>query len=113
MRHSPRVSVEVPVTVDTHDLTCRGRTVNLALQGAYIALESPPEISTVANLRFSLAPHALDIQILARVVRTELQGVAVEFLDLDSPFEVLAPVFPDVSLASANQGLPLLRPTIA
>ena len=84
MRHSPRVSVDVPVVIETYGLTFSGRAINLGLHGAYLFVESPPEVNTVVNLRFSLAPHAPDLDVLARVVRTEPQGIGAEFLDLDT-----------------------------
>jgi len=69
---------------DADDLTYLGRTVNLALQGAYIALKSSPKISTATNLRFSLVPHSLDLEFLAGVVRTDSQGIGVKLLKLDN-----------------------------
>ena len=83
MRKSPRFPMNVPVFLDSYGKTYTGRIANLGLRGAYISLESPPAVNSVANLRFSMAPNFRDLETLARVVRTGPDGIGVEFLDLD------------------------------
>ena len=84
MRHSPRVSVDIPVILDSYGMTFSGRAINLGLFGAYILLESPPDLNMVVNLKLSFSPNAPDLEVLARVVRTEPQAIGVEFLELDT-----------------------------
>jgi two-component system NtrC family response regulator len=99
MRKSPRVPVDVPVTVDAYGQTSSGRATNLGLRGAYISLDSPPPVNAVVNLSFALAPPRHDLEILARVVRTEPYGLGAEFLDLDVHsrsllYDFLTPLWP-------------------
>jgi DNA-binding NtrC family response regulator len=100
MRKSPRVSVEVPVTVDAYGQTFTGRTANLGLRGAFITLEDfPPPVNAVVNLRLFMAPRCQDLEILARVVRTESHGIGAEYLDLDVHsrsllYDFLTPLWP-------------------
>jgi DNA-binding NtrC family response regulator len=99
MRKSPRVSVDVPVYLDAYGQTLAGRITDLGLRGAFISLDSPPAVNSVANLRFSMAPHFRDLEILARVVRSDSSGIGVEFLDLDVHtrsllYDFLTPLWP-------------------
>jgi DNA-binding NtrC family response regulator len=75
--------VDVPVYLDAYGQTSLGRVTELGLRGAFISLDSPLAANSVANLRFSMAPHFRDLEILARVVRSDSLGIGVEFLDLD------------------------------
>ena len=99
MRKSPRVPVDVPVYLDAYGQTFLGRVTNLGLRGAFISVDSPPAVNSVVNLRFSMAPHFRDMEILARVVRTGSLGIGVEFLDLDVHtrsllYDFLTPLWP-------------------
>ena len=86
MRRAPRVFTNLPVGVDCCGNTYEGRITNLGIDGAFIDL--PPALKTydVANLAFFLPPSAPGIEVLGRVIRTEPQGIGIEFLDLDSNF---------------------------
>jgi DNA-binding NtrC family response regulator len=115
MRKSPRVPVDVPVYLDAYGQTSLGRVTNLGLRGAFIALDSPPAVNSVANLRFSMAPHFRDLEILARVVRTGLLGIGVEFLDLDVHsrsllYDYLTPLWPRKFIACPFCGQELPQP---
>jgi two-component system NtrC family response regulator len=99
MRKSPRVAVDVPVTLDAYGQTSSGRALNLGLRGVYISLDSPLPVTTVVNFRFAMPPPRPDLEILARVVRTEPFGLGAEFLDLDVPsrsllYDFLTPLWP-------------------
>jgi DNA-binding NtrC family response regulator len=61
-----------------------GWAINLGLKGAYLSLDTPPPVNSVVSLRFSLAPQAPDLEVLARVVHIAPRGLAAEFLDLDA-----------------------------
>ncbi len=115
MRKTPRVSVDIPVALDTYGQTLAGRTRNLGLRGVFIILDGfPPPVNAVVNLRFSLAPRLPDLEILARVVRTEPQALGAEFLDLDSHsrsllFDFLTPLWPQTFTACPFCGHELSR----
>jgi len=99
MRKSPRVPVDIPVYLETYGHQFAGRITNLGLRGAFIFLDSPPAVNAVANLRFTMTSHFRDLEILARVVRTEPLGIGVEFLDLDVHsrsmlYDFLTPLWP-------------------
>ncbi len=102
MRKSPRVLVDIPVAVDAYGQTFTGRTANLGLRGAFITLEElPPPFNAVVNVRLFMSPQRQDLEILARVVRTEPHGVGAEFLDLDVHsrsllYDFLTPLWPQV-----------------
>jgi len=99
MRQSPRFSVIVPASVDIGGDSLKGDITNLGLKGAYVALPIPPALPPVVSLSFS--PPKLDqrLEVLARVVRTNVNGMGTEFLDLD-PHDLrrlwssLAPLWP-------------------
>jgi DNA-binding NtrC family response regulator len=82
MRQSPRVSVNLPVMVETYGEKQPGRVVNLGLGGVFVALAQPPPVNTVATLSLFLAPHLPPLELLARVVRQESQGLGAAFLDV-------------------------------
>ena len=99
MRKSPRVSVDVPVSLDTYGQTSSGRTTNLGLQGAFISLDYPPPVNAVVNLRFNVPFLSRGVEILARVARCEPHGIGAEFLDLDVHsrsllYDFLIPLWP-------------------
>jgi len=99
MRKSPRVPVDVPVTLDAYGQTASGRATNLGLQGVFISLDSPPPANAVVNLRFNMDHSFQDLELLARVVRFEPHGIGAEFLDLDIHsrsllYDFLTPLWP-------------------
>lgn len=99
MRQTPRVSVNVPVTVSNSGHTWKGWAKNLSLGGAFISLASDLEVNEVVSLRFALSPPFPPLETLGRVVRRDSQGIAVEFIDLDVHsrsllFDFLAPYWP-------------------
>ncbi len=102
MRKSPRVLVDIPVAVDAYGQTFTGRTANLGLRGAFITLEDvPPPVNAVVNVRLFMSPRRQELEILARVVRTEPRGVGAEFLDLDVHsrsllYDFLTPLWPQI-----------------
>ncbi len=99
MRRTPRVSINIPVSIDCCGGTYEAQIANLGLDGAFIALPQSLKIHAVANLKFCLAPSTSDIEVLGRVLRTEPQGIGIEFLDLDSHsrsalWDFLVPLLP-------------------
>lgn len=99
MRKSPRVPVDVPVSLDTYGRTIPGRARNLSLGGAFISLDYPSPLNSVVNLKFTMASRIQDLEILARVVRSGSDGMGLEFLDLDiharsQLYDFLAPLWP-------------------
>ena len=84
MREAPRVSLQVPFNLDSVGITCAGRITNLSLTGAFLDLPVAPQLSSLANLRFSVSSQSPTFEVLARVVRRTSLGIAVEFLDLDN-----------------------------
>lgn len=103
MRKSPRVTVDVPVTLDAYGQTSSGRVTNLGLQGVFISLDSPPPANAVVNLRFD-PPAFRDLELLARVVRSNPYGIGAEFLDLDVHsrsllYDFLTPLWPKILTA--------------
>jgi DNA-binding NtrC family response regulator len=115
MRKSPRVPVDVPVYLDAYGQTFLGRVTNLGLMGAFIFLDSPTAVNSVVNLRFSMAPHFRDLEILARVVRSGSLGIGVEFLDLDIHtrsliYDFLTPLWPRKFIACPFCGQELPQP---
>jgi transcriptional regulator with PAS, ATPase and Fis domain len=115
MRKSPRVPVDLPVHLDAYGQTFLGRVTNLGLRGAYIALDSPHAVNSVGNLRFPLAPHFQDLEILARVARNGSDGIGVEFLDLDVHsrsllYDFLTPLWPRKFTACPFCGQELSQP---
>ncbi len=114
MRKSPRVPVDVPVTLDAYGQTSSGRALNLGLQGVYISLDSPPPANAVVNLRFDMAPNFRNLELLARVVRFEPHGIGAEFLDLDVHsrsllYDFLTPLWPKILTACPYCGQELPR----
>lgn len=83
MRQTPRVSVNVPVILHSSGQTWKGWAKNVSLGGAFVTLALKPEVNEVVSLRFTFSPPFPALEALARVVRTDNQGVGVEFLDLD------------------------------
>jgi DNA-binding NtrC family response regulator len=115
MRKSPRVPVDLPVYLDAYGQTFLGRVTNLGLAGAFIFLDSPPSVNSVVNLRFSMAPHFLDLEILARAVRISSHGIGVEFLDVDIHtrsllYDYLTPLWPRKFTACPFCGQELPQP---
>ena len=101
MRKSPRVPVDVPVSLDVYGQISSGRVTNLGLQGAFISLDSPLPVNAVVNLNFDLDPPFRYLDFLARVVRIEPYGIGAEFLDLDIHsrsllHDFLTPMWPKV-----------------
>jgi DNA-binding NtrC family response regulator len=84
MRSSPRVSVSVPFTLFGSSLTGEGIMSDLGLGGAFLKLPLDPDLNSLVNLKFHPVPQWEAVEVLARVVRTNSEGIAVEFLDLDS-----------------------------
>jgi DNA-binding NtrC family response regulator len=117
MRKSPRVSVDVPVSMDAYGKTLAGRTTNLGLRGAFITPEdSLPPVNAVVNLKLFIAPRCQNLEILARVVRSESHGIGVEFLDLDVHsrsllYDFLTPLWPHILTACPFCGQALPRRT--
>jgi DNA-binding NtrC family response regulator len=99
MRKSPRVAVDMPVYLEAYGQTGAARITNLGLRGAFIVLDSPLAVNSVASLRFAMGPPLINLEILARVVRAVTQGIGVEFLDLDVHsrsllYDYLTPLWP-------------------
>jgi DNA-binding NtrC family response regulator len=86
--------------MDAYGQTFTGRIANLGLWGAFITVEDlPPLAKALVNLKLGMAPRCQDLEILARVVRTDPQGIGVEFLDLEVHsrsllYDFLSPLYP-------------------
>ncbi len=107
--------MDIPVNLDAYGQTFLGRVMDLSLQGAFISLDSPPAVNSVANLRLSMDPHFRDLDILARVARSGPLGVGVEFLDLDVHsrsllYDFLTPRWPEKFVACPYCGQELPQP---
>ncbi len=89
MRSSPRVTVNLPFTLYGSGLTCKGTISNLGLNGAFLKLPVIPILASLANLKFHPAPQAPAVEVLVRVARPSSEGIAVDFLDLDSHLRTL------------------------
>ena len=57
---------------------------NLGLGGAFLKLPIVPNQNSLVNLKCHSIPKLATVEVLGRVVRTNSEGIAVEFLDLDS-----------------------------
>lgn len=84
MRTSPRVSVDLPVTLFGPSFTGDGIMSDLGLGGASLKLPVMPSQDSIVNLKFQPVPKWETVETLARVVRTHPEGIAVEFLDCES-----------------------------
>jgi two-component system NtrC family response regulator len=86
MRRSPRVHVDLPVTLHTIGKVIKGRISNLSLNGIHMSLPqnaNPP--FPIFDLKFPLSSaKSPKMEVLARVVRRTSQGFGAEFLDLDN-----------------------------
>ncbi len=87
MRRVPRVSVDVPFTMDGSGISSEGKISSLSVSGAFLELPGTSKfsykLSTFIRLRFRPSSQAPEFEVLARIVRQTSQGVGVEFLDLD------------------------------
>jgi two-component system, NtrC family, response regulator len=84
MRTSPRVSVDVPFTLFGSSFTGDGIMSDLGLGGAFLKLPVIPHQISLVNLKCHSIPKLATVEVLGRVARTNSEGIAVEFLDLDS-----------------------------
>ena len=84
MRTSPRVSVSLPFTLFGSSFTGDGIMSDLGLGGAFLKMPVIPHQNSLVNLKFHPVPKWPMVELLARVVRTNSEAIAVEFLDLDS-----------------------------
>ena len=101
MRRSPRIPVDLPVSLFFLSQTVKGRITDLSLTGAHIALPEKVKLHVpLIDLKFPLlSTKSPDLEVLARVVRPSDSGVGVEFLDLDSHnrsrlWDALSPLVP-------------------
>ena len=83
MRKSLRVTVNFPCTLLGSGLTGKGTVGNLGLDGAFLKLPKNLSIPSLAYLKFYTASRSQPVEVLVRVIRSEPEGMAVEFVDLD------------------------------
>jgi len=89
MRKSFRVKVNFPYTLYGSGLTCKGMMGNLGLTGAFLKLPDTPALPYLANLKFQPGLKANPVEVLVRVIRSDSEGIWVEFLDLDHHLRAL------------------------
>ncbi len=82
MRRTPRLALQVPVTLTGWGVTARAALANLSLNGAFIQGWGMTEAAPLVNLRFSMPPAGLALDVLGRVIHISTGGFGAELLDL-------------------------------
>ena len=80
-RNHPRVDANFMIKVLTRGRQLVHKVRDLSMTGCFI-LEHPGKVGHVVHLALPL-PNDLEVRLVARIVRREDNGVAVEFDDLD------------------------------
>lgn len=83
-RKSSRVRIHLDALVVEHQCVeaDRARVVNLSMSGALLEMESPIEQGKGVRLILKTAPRGPSMDVRARVVRRDHDGIAVAFLRL-------------------------------